>query len=116
MHRRSSLEVAVTRFSCGLTPSSPAPEPKAEGTNTGHENADGMASVGVRVQRTVRHSLVESPLVLLVICHANVFNYFFRKGFLFEMIRLANCEAMIKGYCLVNIEFAPDENVAQIKY
>ncbi|WP_374668643.1 hypothetical protein, partial [Acinetobacter sp.] len=40
------------RFSS--TPSSPAPEPKAEGTNTGHENAEGMASVGVRVQRPVR--------------------------------------------------------------
>ena len=26
----------------------------AEGTNTGHENAEGMASVGVRVEPTVR--------------------------------------------------------------
>lgn len=26
----------------------------AEGTNTGHENAEGMASVGVRVERPVR--------------------------------------------------------------
>jgi hypothetical protein len=27
----------------------------AEGTNTGHENAEGMASVGVRVEPTVRN-------------------------------------------------------------
>jgi len=38
-----------------LTPSSPAPEPvRAEGTKTGHENAEGMAGFCVRVQRTVR--------------------------------------------------------------
>ncbi len=38
-----------------LTQRSPAPEPdRAEGTNTGHENGEAMASVGVRVQRPVR--------------------------------------------------------------
>ena len=36
----------------------PAQEPKAEGTNTGHENAEGMASVGVRVEPTVRTLLL----------------------------------------------------------
>ncbi|MBK7353898.1 MAG: hypothetical protein IPJ05_10505 [Nitrosomonas sp.] len=32
----------------------------AEGTNTGHENAEGMASVGVRVEPPVRH-LISAP-------------------------------------------------------
>jgi hypothetical protein len=42
-------------FREGLTQSSPAPEPeRAEGTKTGHENAEGMAGFCVRVQRTVR--------------------------------------------------------------
>ena len=34
---------------------------RLEGTNTGHENAEGMASVGVRVEPTVR--LVADELV-----------------------------------------------------
>jgi len=39
----------------GLTPRlTGAGARSAEGTNTGHENAEGMASVGVRVEPTVR--------------------------------------------------------------
>ena len=42
-------------FLCGLTPRlTGAGARSAEGTNTGHENAEGMASVGVRVEPTVR--------------------------------------------------------------
>jgi hypothetical protein len=32
----------------------------AEGTNTGHENGEAMASVGVRVERPVRHGIDSS--------------------------------------------------------
>jgi hypothetical protein len=40
----------------GLTPKlTGAGARSAEGTNTGHENAEGMACVGVRVERHVRH-------------------------------------------------------------
>ena len=37
----------------------------AEGTNTGHENAEGMASVGVRVEPTVRPGRVVEVLTSL---------------------------------------------------
>ena len=43
----------------GLTPRlTGAGARSAEGTNTGHENAEGMASVGVRVEPTVSLSTV----------------------------------------------------------
>jgi hypothetical protein len=42
-------------FCGGLTPRlTGAGARSAEGTNTGHENAEGMASVGVRVEPPVR--------------------------------------------------------------
>ena len=50
---------ATTRIqkiqSCTGVVVEPAPEPdRAEGTNTGHEDGEAMASVGVRVEPTVR--------------------------------------------------------------
>jgi hypothetical protein len=42
-------------FMCGLTPwLTGAGARSAEGTDIGHENAEGMAYVGVRVEPTVR--------------------------------------------------------------
>jgi hypothetical protein len=46
---------ASSVFREGLTPRlTGAVARSAEGTNTGHKNAEGMASVGVRVEPTVR--------------------------------------------------------------
>jgi len=46
------------RLVLGLTPRlTGAGARSAEGTNTGHENGEAMASVGVRVEPTVRHFL-----------------------------------------------------------
>jgi hypothetical protein len=47
----------VLRPSLGVSPTprlTGAGARSAEGTDTGHENAEGMASVGVRVEPTVR--------------------------------------------------------------
>jgi hypothetical protein len=45
----------IDDFTKSLTPRlTGAGARSAEGTNTGHKNAEGMASVGVRVEPTVR--------------------------------------------------------------
>lgn len=56
--RRGMLEGVGLLLKSPRRPSSPATEPQAEGTNTGHENAEIMTSVGVRVQRTVKPHLL----------------------------------------------------------
>ena len=49
------MAACMTRNMKGLTPRlTGAGARSAEGTNTGHENGEAMASVGVRVEPTVR--------------------------------------------------------------
>jgi hypothetical protein len=55
LHRNCSI--SSSELDCGgLTPRlTGAGARSAQGTNTGHKNAEGMASVGVRVEPPVRH-------------------------------------------------------------
>jgi hypothetical protein len=53
--RLVAMQAARAFLICGLTPRlTGAGARSAQGTNTGHQNAEGMASVGVRVEPTVR--------------------------------------------------------------
>ena len=53
--RKSLIRLPETLDNEGLTPRlTGAGARSAEGTNTGHQNAEGMACVGVRVEPTVR--------------------------------------------------------------